>query len=90
MEDLLQWVQTQDPSHELVAEGSKVKELANRVIKLTDGLYSPQVESEQFQAIAREVRILLDQFMERLFEEHIKVCAYMGGSTVLNTWHSVY
>lgn len=75
LEDLLQWVQTNSPSHELVAEGSEVKDLANRAIKLTDGLYSPQVESEQFQTITRQVKELLSGFMEGLFLEHIKVWA---------------
>ena len=74
LEDLLQWIHRHDPSHELVVEATKVKELANRAIKLTDGLYSPQVESEQFQAITCQVKDLLDQFMESLFEEHIQVC----------------
>lgn len=71
----MQWVQNHDSSHELVIEGSKVKELANRAIKLSDGLYSPQVESEQFQTITQQVKVLLDQFMETLFDEHIKVLA---------------
>lgn len=73
LEDLLEWLQTQSPSHELIKEGSEVKELANRAIKLTDGLYSPKVESEQFRVIIGQVRELLDQFMEGLFVEHIKV-----------------
>lgn len=71
-----------------MAEGSQVKELANRVIKLTDGLYSPQVESEQFQTITHEFRILLDQFMEGLFVEHIKVTLeWLGYSLTSCTIH---
>ncbi len=71
--DLLQWVQTNFPEHALVGEGLEVKELANRTIKLTDGLYSPQVESEQFQTITRQAKEVLNQFMDTLFVEHIKV-----------------
>ena len=66
-------MQTNFPDHEFVKEGSEVKELANNAIKLTDGLYSPQVESDQFQAITREAKEVLDRFMEKLFTEHIKV-----------------
>lgn len=69
----MEWVQAQFPSHEIMKEGSEVKELANKAIKLTDGLYSPKVESEQFRTIAGEVRELLEQYMESLFAEHIKV-----------------
>ena len=71
--DLLQWVQANFPEHELVNEGLGVKELANSAIKLTDGLYSPQVESDQFQMITRQAKEVLDQFMDKLFTEHIKV-----------------
>ena len=71
--DLLQWGQANFPEHELVSEGLEVKELANGAIKLTDGLYSPQVESDQFQTITRRAKEVLDQFMENLFTEHIKV-----------------
>ncbi len=73
LSDLLQWVQANFPEHQFVSEGLEVKELANRAIKLTDGLYSPQVESEQFQTITRQVKEVLDQFMEKLFTEHIQV-----------------
>lgn len=73
LEDLLQWMETNFPDHEFVKEGSEVKELANNAIKLTDGLYSPQVESDQFQEINRQVKEVLDQFMEKLFTDHIKV-----------------
>ena len=44
--------------------------------QLTDGLYSPHVEAEQFEAIQAEVRSLLDSFMEKLFKEHVQVCVY--------------
>ena len=71
--DLLSWGQTQDSSKELVAEGSEVKELANSVMKLIDGLYSPEVESEQFQTINDQVKEVISQFMEQLFVEHIQV-----------------
>ena len=73
LEDLLQWLQVQNPSHELMTEGSEVKKLANNAIKLTDGLYSLHVESEQFQAITKQVEKILEEFMEQLFLEHIKV-----------------
>ncbi len=73
LEDLLQWTQTNHPSHELVVEGGAVKELANSAIKLTDGLYSPRVEADQFQIINTQVKKLLEEFMEHLFLEHIKV-----------------
>ena len=76
LEDVLEWVQTHFPSHELLGEGLEVKELANRAIKLTDGLYSPKVESEQFETITKQVRNLVDNFMEQLFVEHIKVCVH--------------
>lgn len=44
-------------------------------LQLTDGLYSPHVEAEQFEAIQGEVRSVLDSFMEKLFKEHVQVCA---------------
>lgn len=73
LEDLLEWAQAHFPSHEVIKQGSEVKELANRAIKLTDGLYSPKVESEQFRTITGEVRQVLEQYMESLFVDHIKV-----------------
>ena len=41
--------------------------------QLTDGLYSPQVESEQFEAITAQVKNLLDSFMDNIFTEHVNV-----------------
>ena len=73
LEDLLQWAESSSSSHPLVEKGRLVKELANNTIKLTDGLYSPQVESEQFQTITRQVREVVDQLMEKLFLDHIEV-----------------
>lgn len=78
LEDLLEWVQAQFPSHEAIKQASDVKELANRAIKLTDGLYSPKVESEQFRTIKGEVRELVEQYMESLFVDHIKVSLRFG------------
>lgn len=73
MEDLLHWAEGTDPSHELVKEGVAVKELATSTIKLTDGLYSPQVESDQFQKISEQVKQVVDDFMDQVFLEHIEV-----------------
>ncbi len=73
MEDLLHWIEGTDPTNELVKEGVAVKELATGTIKLTDGLYSPQVESEQFQKISDQIKQLVDNFMEDVFLEHIEV-----------------
>ena len=47
-------------------------------LQLTDGLYSPHVEAEQFEAIQGEVKSVLDSFMEKLFKEHVQVCAWRG------------
>lgn len=76
LEDMLEWAKTNIPDHELVTKGSEVKELANNVIKLSDGLYSPRVESEQFKAINSQIKEVLDKFMDGLFLEHIKVQSY--------------
>jgi len=73
LEDLLHWAEGAEPDHEFVKEGQAVKELASGTIQLTDGLYSPQVEAEQFQTISDQVKELVSNFMDKVFQEHIEV-----------------
>ena len=40
---------------------------------MTDGLYSPQVESEQFESIIAQVKHLIDSFMDKMFDEQVVV-----------------
>ncbi len=40
--------------------------------QLTDSLYSPRAESEQYHAINDKVDSLLDSFMNQLFREHVQ------------------
>ena len=41
--------------------------------QVTDGLYSPQVESEQFESITKQVKELVQGFMDRMFIEQVEV-----------------
>ena len=81
LEDLLHWAEGAETDNELVKEGQAVKELASGTIQLTDGLYSPQVEVEQFQTISDQVQELVSSFMEQVFLEHIEV------GVITNSWH---
>ena len=43
------------------------------VIQVADGLYSPQVESEQFDSITSQVRKVISTFMDNLFVQQVEV-----------------
>ena len=43
------------------------------VIQVADGLYSPQVESEQFDSITNQVRKVISTFMDNLFVQQVEV-----------------
>ena len=47
--------------------------------QLTDGLYSPHVESEQFESVTGRVAELLDELMGSLHHRHVQVCMCGGG-----------
>ena len=42
-------------------------------MKVADGLYSPQVESDQIESITAQVRDLVNSFMDRMFTEQVEV-----------------
>ena len=47
--------------------------------QLTDGLYSPHVENEQFESVTGRVAELLDGLMGSLHQRHVQVCVWGGG-----------
>lgn len=42
-------------------------------MQIADGLYSPQVESEQFESITAQVGKVINSFMDNLFIQQVEV-----------------
>lgn len=62
------------------------------VIQVADGLYSPQVESEQFDSITSQVRKVISTFMDNLFVQQVEVSGgvYVRECVcVFESWHVI-
>ena len=61
-------------------------------MQVADGLYSPQVESEQFESITAQVGKVINSFMDNLFIQQVEVshrmCVHVCGC-VFEGWHVI-
>eukprot|EP00731_Ephydatia_muelleri_P026276 Em0018g376a len=55
-----------------LALAQEVKDQANKVLQLVDGLYTPVHEDTQVKSISAHVASIVDKMMMPIFEEHIK------------------
>ncbi|CAI8056021.1 F-actin-uncapping protein LRRC16A [Geodia barretti] len=80
LEDLLKWSERgltgtgteETEGEELVAEATLIREEANKVVQLTDGLYAPNVEQEQLESVRAQVAELVGELMGALHHEHVQ------------------
>ena len=72
LEELLRVLEQGHANHPDLARAREVKAEANKVVKLADGLYSPIQESQQYEAIAKRMEVVMQREVDQLFQEMVQ------------------
>lgn len=72
LEELLRVLDKSHSDHPDLARAREVKEEANKVVKLADGLYSPIQESQQYEAVAKRMEVVMEREVDQLFQEMVQ------------------
>ena len=72
LEELLRVLEQSHADHPDLARSREVKAEANKVVKLADSLYSPIQESQQYEAIAKRMEVVMEREVDQLFQEMVQ------------------
>lgn len=76
VEEILEKIERRNIDDEGIKEEKSkttgIKEEANKVLQLVDGLYSPHQESQQYEAITKRMQTIIEREVEQLYSEFVQ------------------